>query len=163
MPSFDIVCQIDIQEVDNAVNQASKEIGARFDFRGGKSSVVLDRNEEIIKIVADDEMKLRSIHQILEGKFARRGIDCRALDYQDFQEASGHLLRQTVKLKSGIEKEDAKKITKIIKELGLKVQPQIQEDQVRVSGKNIDDLQSVIAHLKEQALGIPLQYINMRS
>ena len=163
MPSFDIVCEVNMQEVDNAVNQTSKEIRGRFDFRGSNSSIELDKENKQIKIVADDDMKLRSIHQLLEGKFAKRNIDCRVLNYGEEKEAGGNLIKQDVALRSGIDKENAKKITKAIKDSKIKVQPQIQDQQVRVSGKKIDDLQAVIAMLKSSNLDLPLQYINMRS
>lgn len=163
MPSFDIVCEIDLQEVDNAVNQASKEIGNRFDFRGGKSEINFSKAEPCIKIFADDDMKLRAIHQILEQKFVKRDLDLRTLDYGREEDASGGAIRQTVTLKQGIEKENAKKITKAIKDTKLKVQAQIQDSQVRVTGKKIDDLQSVISALKEKELGLPMQFVNMRS
>ncbi|MDD9950433.1 MAG: YajQ family cyclic di-GMP-binding protein [Zetaproteobacteria bacterium] len=163
MPSFDIVCEVDMQEVDNAVNQTDKEIGTRFDFRGSKSSISLNKENQSIHLVADDEMKLRSLTQILESKIARRGLDCRVLDYQPTVDASSNTLKQAVNLKSGIDKPDAKKITKLIKESGFKVQAQIQDQQVRVTGKKIDDLQAVIAKIKETQLGLPLQFVNMRN
>ena len=163
MPSFDIVCEVDLQEVDNAVNQASKEIGNRFDFRGGKSEVNFDKNNEKIKIIADDDMKLRAIKTMLETKFAKRGLDCRLLVYGKEEEGSGGIIRQEVSIKKGLEKDEAKKITKQIKELKLKVQPQIRDDLVRVTAKKIDDLQDVITQLKANDLGLPLDYINMRS
>ncbi len=163
MPSFDIVSEVDLQEVDNAVNQTVKEISTRFDFRGGKSSVEFNKDQKTIKIVADDELKLRSIHQILETKFAKRELDCRVLDYGKEVAASGKTITQTVTLKTGLSKEESKKITKHIKDSKLKVQAQIQDEQVRVTGKKIDDLQEVIASLKAANLGLPLQFINMRS
>ena len=163
MPSFDIVSEVDLQEVDNAVNQAAKEISTRFDFRGGKSSVELAREEKQIKIVADDELKLRSIHQILEQKLVKRNIDLRSLKYGDEQEASGNILKQLIDLKVGLDKEAAKKVTKAIKDSKLKVQAQIQDEQVRVTGKKIDDLQSVMQVLKAEDVGSPLQFVNMRS
>lgn len=163
MPSFDIVSEVDLQEVDNAVNQAAKEIDNRFDFRGGQSSVSFDRETKKIKIVADDDMKLRSIHQIVEQKMVKRAIDIRALTYGDEQQGSGQQIKQEVSLVSGLEKDVAKKITKIIKDAKLKVQAQIQDDQVRVTSKKIDDLQSVIRTLKEKEVGLPLQFVNMRS
>lgn len=163
MPSFDIVSEIDMQEVDNAVNMASKEIGNRFDFRGGKSEISFSKEDKRISILADDDMKLRAIHQIIEQKMAKRSIDLRSLKYSDEEQASGGQIRQNVALRAGIEKEDAKKITKAIKETKLKVQAQIQDDQVRVTGKKIDDLQAVISQLRSMELGLPLQYINMRS
>ena len=163
MPSFDIVCEVNLQELDNAVNQASKEIGTRFDFRGGKSKVSFDKGTPLIKIIADDELKLRSIHQILESKVAKRSIDCRVLDYCKEEEASGNIIKQDVKIRNGLEKDEAKQVTKKIKDSKLKVQSQIQDNQVRVSGKKIDDLQQVIAMLKNSELSFPLQFINMRS
>lgn len=163
MASFDVVSELDMQEVDNAVNQAAREMETRFDFKGSTNSIELDRKSEIIKIVAGDDMKLRAIHQILEQKLAKRGLDLRSLDYQDSEEAGGQSLRQTVKLRSGIEKQDAKRIIKLIKDSKLKVQAQIQDEQVRVTGKKIDDLQEVIGLLKREELGMPLQFVNMRS
>jgi len=163
MPTFDVVSEIDLQEIDNAVNQASKEISTRFDFRGGKSSLDFDKNNQTIKIMADDELKLRSIHQILEIKLAKRQLDIGCLDYGKEEQASGSILRQNISIKSGIDKETAKKITKTIKETKIKVQAQIQDEQVRVTGKKIDDLQDVISELKLADLGIPLQFVNMRS
>lgn len=162
MPSFDIVCEVDLQEVDNAVNQVAKEMTTRFDFRGGKSSIDFDRNSKVIKINADDDMKLRSIHQMLETRLAKREIDCRVLQYQDPQEASGRLLKQNVTLRSGLTKDETKKITKYIKDSDMKVQSQVQDNQVRVTGKKIDDLQEIIASLKAGDLGLPLQFVNMR-
>lgn len=163
MPSFDIVCELEIQEVDNAVNQTLKEIGTRFDFKGGKSNLEFDKASKVIKIEADDDFKLRSIHQILESKFAKRGLDCRALNYGDEVEGSGNIIRQSVSLISGLSKEDAKKVTKVIKDSNIKVQAQIQDEQVRVTGKKIDDLQAVIASLRSADIGLPLQFVNMRS
>jgi uncharacterized protein YajQ (UPF0234 family) len=163
MPSFDIVCEVDLQEVDNAVNQAAKDVETRYDFRSGKSSVTFDRNQQTIKVIADDDMKLRAIHQILESKLAKRGVDLRSLKFNDPEQASGNLLRQEIGLVSGLSKDDAKKVTKVIKDTKIKVSAQIQDDQVRVTGKKIDDLQEVIAALKQSSLGLPIQYINMRS
>lgn len=163
MPSFDVVSDLDVQEIDNAINQSMKEISTRFDFRGGVSNVELDKVAKIIKIVADDELKLRSIHQIVEQKLAKRNVDIRCLEYGKEEVGNKNTLKQSVTIKSGIDKETAKKITKAIKESDLKVQTQIQDEQVRVTGKKIDDLQAVIALLKRENLGIPLQFINMRS
>jgi hypothetical protein len=164
MPSFDIVSEVDFQEIDNSVNQAAKEIESRFDFKGSKSSLSFDKVANVIKVLADDDMKLRAMHQILGTKMAKRGIDLRSLDYGKEELGSMNSIKQTITLKNGLDKEAAKKVTKIIKESGLKVQAQIQDDQVRVTGKKIDDLQEVIALLKSNTdLGIPLQYINMRS
>ena len=163
MPSFDIVSELDMQEVDNAVNTAQKEISQRFDFRGGQSSITLERTAKKIKIVADDDMKLRSIHQVLEGKLAKRGVDLRALKYGKEESGSGGILRQEVTLKAGLDKEEAKDITKAIKDSKLKVQAQIQDEQVRVTSKSIDELQATIVLLKNAQLKFPVQFINMRS
>lgn len=162
MPSFDIVCEVDLQEIDNAVNQTSREMGGRFDFKSGKSSIQFDRENQLLKILAEDEMKLRAIHQILETKLAKRQIDCRVLKYEKVEEGSLKALKQKVGLRSGLTKEESKKITQVIKASGLKVQTETQQDQVRVSGKKIDDLQDVISRVKEANLDIPLQYLNMR-
>lgn len=162
MPSFDIVCEVDLQEIDNAVNQACREMTGRYDFKSGKSTLEFDKENKLLKITADDDMKLRAIHQILETKLAKRNIDCRVLQYDKQEEGSNKIIKQKVTLRSGLSKEEAKKITALIKNSGLKVQPEIQDDQVRVSAKKIDDLQDVIAAVKQGDLGIPLQFINMR-
>ena len=163
MPSFDIVSEVDVQEVTNAVDQASREIGQRFDFRGGKSSIAFDKEKKTIKILADDELKLRAIHTIMDQKFAKRGIDLQSLKYGAEEAASGGLIRQSVSLRAGMEKAEAKKITAAIKELKLKVQAQIQGEQVRVEGKKIDDLQEVQSALQSQQFGFALQFVNQRS
>lgn len=163
MPSFDIVSELDLQEVDNAVNTAQKEISQRFDFRGSKSSITLERDAKKIKIVADDDMKLRSIHQVLEGKLAKRGVDLRGLKYGKEESGSGGIIRQEIILKAGLDKEEAKEITKLIKDGKLKVQAQIQDEQVRVTSKSIDELQATIAALKKAQLKFPVNFTNMRS
>jgi uncharacterized protein YajQ (UPF0234 family) len=163
MPSFDIVSEVDVQEVTNAVDQASREIGQRFDFRGGKSSIAFDKEKKTIKILADDELKLRAIHTIMDQKFAKRGIDLQSLKYGAEEAASGGLIRQSVSLRAGMEKAEAKKITAAIKDLKLKVQAQIQGEQVRVEGKKIDDLQEVQTALQAQQFGFALQFVNQRS
>lgn len=162
VPSFDIVNEVDLQEVDNAVTQVQKEIAQRFDFRGGKSELSLDKPSKKIKIIADDDMKLRSIHQILESKLAKRSVDLRVLKYGKEEAGSGGVIRQMVDLKSGLDKEDAKIVIKAIKDSQIKVQAQVQDDQVRVTSKSIDDLQASISYLKGQELSFPIQFINMR-
>jgi len=164
MPSFDIVSEIDMQEVDNAVNQARKEIEQRYDFKGSKSEINLEKEKEKegITVLADDDYKLKAIIDILQSKFIKRGISIKSLDYGKAEAASGSMVRQVIKLKNGIPTEKAKEIIKIIKETKLKVQSQIQEEQVRVTGKNIDDLQEIIALLKGEELDIPLQFENFR-
>ena len=161
MPSFDIVSKLDHQEVDNAVNIAKKELSTRFDFKGSRASIELTK-EEII-LFAEDYFKLKHLKDILEPKLTKRGISLLALDYQDTEEATLGYTRQKIKLKNGVSKEDGKKLIGLIKDRKLKVQAQIMDDQVRVTGKKIDDLQEVIAFLRTHPVDLPLQFINMRS
>lgn len=161
MPSFDIVSELNLQEVDNAINQAKKEIATRYDFRGSKADLILDKEE--IKITGDDDYKMRAIKDILEAKLVKRGVSLKSLDYQKEEEAAMGTKRQVAKLVKGISTEKGKEIIKIIKELKFKVQSQIQDEQVRVTSKSIDELQSVMSNLKTQDMGIPLQFVNMRS
>ena len=165
MPAFDIVCEVDLQEIDNVVRQAQKEIAGRFDFRGSKSSIEFEKSKKSIEIFADDEFKLRSIRQILETKMAKRSLDIRILNFAEPKLGVGmsQTRKQSVSIREGLEKEEAKKITRKIKDLSLKVQAQIQDDKVRVTAKKIDDLQQVISSFKEDSLGLPLNYINMRN
>lgn len=158
--SFDVVSEVDMQEVDNAVNQSIKEIGQRFDFRGSKSTINLENNE--IKIVADDDMKLKNIIDILQNKMVKRGISLKNLDYGKVDSGSLGSVKQIVKIKKGIDKEAGKKVVAAIKGMKLKVQAQIMEDQVRVSAKDKDDLQQVIAELRQKDFGVELQFVNYR-
>lgn len=160
MPSFDIVSQIDMQEVDNAVNQTIKEITQRYDFKNSKSEVSLEKDS--IRILADDDFRLKAIIDILQSKCVKRGVSLKALKYGSVESASGGLVRQVVSLQQGISKEKGKEIIAAIKETRLKVQGQIQEDQVRVTGKNIDDLQEIIKLLKGKDLEVEMQFINFR-
>lgn len=162
MPSFDIVSQVNMQEVDNAVNQAQKEMNQRYDFKGSKSEIKWEKKEEMT-ILADDDGKLASVTDILQNKFVKRGVSLKALDYGTVEDAAGGMKRQVIKLRMGIPTEKAKQIVKIIKDAKLKVQSQIQGEQVRVTGKKIDDLQEVIQLLKGKDLDIDLQFENMRS
>jgi len=161
MPSFDIVSKVEIQEVDNAVNQTVKEIAQRYDFKGSKSEVTLEK--DAIKVLADDDFRLKAIIDILQSKCIKRGISIKSLDYGKAETASGGMVRQTIAIRQGIAKEKGKEICAIIKETKIKVQGQIQEDQVRVTGNNIDDLQEIIHLLKGKDLDVELQYINFRS
>jgi cyclic-di-GMP-binding protein len=161
MPSFDIVSKVDMQEVDNAVNQTVKEISQRYDFKGSKSEVTLEKDS--IKVLADDDFRLKAIIDILQSKFVKRNISPKALQYGKAEQASGSMVRQIITLQMGISKEKAKEIGTVIKESKLKVQSQIQDDQVRVTGKNIDDLQEVIKILKSKDLDIDMQFVNFRS
>ena len=158
--SFDIVSKTEMQEVANAVQQAQKELAQRFDFKGSKSSIELS-GEELI-LISDDEGKLRSVKEILESKLVKRHVSLKAIDYQKLEDAAMGTVRQRAKIVQGIESEKAKAIVKAIKDAKLKVQASIQSDQVRVSGRNKDDLQRAIALVKENDFGIPLQFTNYR-
>jgi hypothetical protein len=161
MPSFDIVSKVDMQEIDNAVNQALKEIGQRYDFKGTHNEI--DLQEDAIVLLGADDYKLQAVVDVLKGKLVKRGISPKCLDYGKKEPASAGAVRQRVAIVQGISKEKAKEVIKQIKESKLKVQAQIMDDQVRVSGKKLDDLQEVIQLLKGQDLGIELQFVNMRS
>ena len=161
MPSFDIVCQTDAQEVDNAVNQAVKEIGQRYDFRGSKSKIEWNKEDEIT-LTGDDEYKLEAVLDVMKTKLIRRGVSIKNLDLGTPEPATEGTLRQQIKLQNGIPKENAKDIVKAIKQEKLKVQAQIQDDQVRVTGKKRDDLQQVMTLLKGGDYGVELNYVNMR-
>jgi uncharacterized protein YajQ (UPF0234 family) len=161
MPSFDIVSKVDMQEVDNAVNQTVKEITQRYDFKGSKSQVTLET--DAVKVLADDDFRLKAIIDILQSKCIKRGISPKALQYGKAESASGSMVRQIITIQQGISKEKGKELNGIIKESKLKVQSQIQEDQVRVTGKNIDDLQEIIRLLKEKDMGIEMQFVNFRA
>lgn len=161
MPSFDIVSKVDMQEVDNAVNQTIKEIIQRYDFKGSKSEVTLEKDG--IRILADDDFRLKAIIDILQSKFVKRSLSLKSMQYEKAETASGGMIRQMITIQQGISKEKGKDINVVVKETKLKVQSQIQDDQVRVTGKNIDDLQEVIRVLKGKDLGVELQFINFRS
>lgn len=161
MPSFDIVSELDLQEVDNAINQARKEIESRYDFRGSKSELQWDKKE--ITIIADDDYKVGAIKDILQSKLHRRGIDIRALKFDKIEPAGGQLLRQKISLVLGIEKEIAKDIIKLIKDSKLKVQAQIADEKIRVTSKSIDELQSTMTLARGGNFPVPLQFNNMRS
>lgn len=161
MASFDIVSEVDMQEVDNAVNQAVKEIQQRYDFRGSKSEIQWDKKE--ITLLGDDDYKLGAMKDVLQSKMHRRGIDIKSLEFSEAEPAGGQMLRQKVKILQGIDKEVAKEITKAVKDSKLKVQAQIMDDKVRVTSKSIDELQEVIALVKSRGFQVPLQFNNMRS
>ncbi|MEX0645442.1 MAG: YajQ family cyclic di-GMP-binding protein [Parvularculaceae bacterium] len=160
MPSFDIVSNVDLAEAVNAVQNVTREISTRYDFKGSKSKVEIA--EGVISIHADDDMKLRQMREILQGHMQKRGIEPGSLDYQKEEPAAGQSVRQLVKIKEGIEKELAKKIVKEIKDAKFKVQVAIQGDELRITGKKRDDLQTVIAFVKGLKLEQPLQYKNFR-
>jgi len=158
--SFDVVSKTEMQEVANAIQQAQKELAQRFDFKGSKSAIELT-NDEII-LTSDDEGKLRSVKDITETKLVKRKVSLKALDYGSVEPAAGGTVRQRAKIVQGIEIEKAKAIVRTIKDAKLKVQASIQSDQVRVVGRNKDDLQKAIALIREQDFGIPLQFTNYR-
>ncbi len=160
MPSFDVVSKTDMAEVDNAIQNAMREIGQRYDFKGSKSTISLE--DEQITINADDELKLKQIHELLQGHLSRRGVETGVLDYKTVEPAAGQSVRQKVGIKQGIEKELAKKLVKEIKATKAKVQVAIQGDELRVTGKKRDDLQEVIAFLKDKGGEQPLQFENFR-
>jgi uncharacterized protein YajQ (UPF0234 family) len=163
MPSFDIVSKVDAQLLDNAVNVTRKEIINRFDFKD--AHVVLDLNKKDFKInvEADDDMKMRQLTDVLMSRAMKQGIDPKAFDFTKEAHQSGKIVKKEVPVKNGLNQDDAKKVTKLIKESGLKVQAQIMDDLVRVTGKKIDDLQEVIQLCKNSGLEMALQFVNMRS
>ena len=163
MPSFDIVSKLDMQEVDNAVNMVKRDIGNRYDFKGSSSSITLSKGDNNITIEADNEYQMNTIIDMLENRSISRNVSIKAFKYMGIENASGLKLRQKIDLQSGISKENGKKINTLIKDLKLKVNSQIQGEQVRVTGKKIDHLQDVISKLKEKNLDIPLQFVNMKS
>jgi uncharacterized protein YajQ (UPF0234 family) len=160
MPSFDIVSEVDYAEVDNAIQNVTREISVRYDFKGSKST--LEHKDGIITVFADDELKLKQMHEILRGNLHKRGIEPGQLDYQKVEPAAGQSVRQNILVKQGIDKELGKKIVKEIKGSKMKVQVAIQGETLRVSGKKRDDLQAAIQFVKDLGLDLPLQYKNFR-
>ena len=160
--SFDIVSQINLQEMDNAVNQAQKEVGTRYDFKGTSASLDFNRKDKELTLTADAEPQLEAVRKVLVEKMVKRGVDPKCLDPQKLEQASHKTVRQKMKLKDGIDKDTAKAIQKQIKELKLKVNASIQGEALRVSGAKKDDLQTVMAQLRANPPGIPLQFNNYR-
>lgn len=158
--SFDIVSKVDMPEVTNAITMTMKEIGTRYDFKGSKSSISLEKEELVL--VSDDEFKMDQLKDVFISKLIKRNVATRNIDYGKIEGASGRTIRQRAKLVQGIDKDNAKKINAIIKNSGLKVKTQVQDDQVRVTGKNKDDLQQVIAAVRGTDLPIDVQFINFR-
>ena len=163
MPTFDIVSKVDQQLLDNAINNAKKEIINRYDFNGSKTEIDLDKKTNTINILTEDDMKIKAIRDVIIARVMKQQIDPSCLDFGKDEIASGNLIRKEVKIKEGIDKELSKKIIKKIKDSKLKVDAQIMNDQIRVSGKKIDDLQSTIQLLRSESWDTPLQFINMRS
>lgn len=161
MPSFDVVSEVDIPEVENALDQTRREVGQRYDFKGSKTTLEFPE-QKAIQIVSDDEYKVTAVVEMLQGKLAKRKVSLKALEYGKVEPASGGLAKQTITVHQGLEKDDAKELVKMIKTSKLKVQAQVQDNQVRVSGKKRDDLQQVIQLLRDADYKRPLQYVNMR-
>ena len=163
MPSFDIVNKIDPQTLDNAINVAKKEILNRYDFRDSKSSIELDKKNDTLLIVTENSMKVRAIIDVLITRMAKQGLDAKSLDEGKEDYASGNMVKKDVKIRTGIDKDAARKIVKDIKDSKLKVTPAQMDDIVRVTAKKIDDLQAVMTLLRKGDYGIPLQFINMKA
>lgn len=161
MHSFDIVCKVEMHEVNNAIDQAKKQLAARYDFKGSKSSITLN-SDNSITLIADDDYKLTSLTDILKEKIAKRNVPLKSLNFGKVEQAVGSTVRQVITFQSGIPMEKAKEVVKFIKGLKLKVQAQIQEDKVRVSGQKIDDLQMVMKGIKDQNYDFAMQYVNYK-
>ena len=159
--SFDIVCKVEMHEVNNAVDQAQKQLAVRYDFKGSKSSITLNK-DNTITLIADDDYKMKSLTDILQEKLVKRNVPLKALNFGKVETALGGSVRQVITFQSGIPMEKAKEMVKFIKGLKLKVQSQIQEDKVRVSGQKIDDLQAIIAAIKGQDYDFAVQFINFK-
>jgi uncharacterized protein YajQ (UPF0234 family) len=162
MNSFDIVSEINWQEIDNSINQTRKEILQRYDFKGSKSSIEMSQKEKTLTILADDDFKLRAVVDILQNKFVKRSVPLKAFKYKEKEAAHSGMVRQIVEVQQGISKDNARMIVKMIKDRKMKVQAAIMDDQVRVSGKSKDDLQSVISLIKNADLDFAVQFVNYR-
>ena len=162
MPSFDIVSKIDHQSFDNALNVAKREILNRYDFHDSKSTIDVDKKALTITIITENEMRIEAIIDAIRSRMIKQRIDPSCMDVGKEQYASGNMLRKEIKIKEGVDTDNARKIVKTIKDLKLKAQPQIMGDQVRVTAKKIDDLQVAIAHIKAAKFEIPLQFVNMK-
>lgn len=163
MPSVDVVSEVDMQEVDNAVNTVTKEIQNRYDFRGSKTEIELNKKDKTIKVVTEDDMRFKAIREMLISRFIARKINPKVFDFGTEQEASLGMTRVIVKLKEGVDSDTARQIVKIVKETKMKVQAAIQGDQVRLTGTKIDDLQHIMQLLRENdTLTVPLQFTNMK-
>ena len=163
MPSFDVVSQVELQEIDNAVNQTVKEIAQRYDFKNSKTSLEWKAKEKQIVITAEDDYKLGAAYDILQSKMVKRNVPLKNLKKEDAEDAASRQLRTTITVQQGLDKEGAKKITQVIKDSKLKVQAQIMDDQVRVTSKSIDDLQATMQFLRGANLDLDVQFINARN
>ena len=163
MASFDIVSKVDPQTLENAINTVKKEIQNRYDFRDTKGGVELDKKTNVIQVSSENSMRVGQIEDIIMSKMVKQGLDATSLDFSEAEYPSGPLIKKDIKVRAGIDKEISKKIVKLIKDSKAKVQAAIMDDQVRVTGKKIDDLQEVITLLRQAELGLPLQFVNMKS
>lgn len=161
MPSFDIVSEVNMQEVENGINQARKEVEGRYDFKGSKAEIQWDKKE--LTLLAEDEYKIGAMGSILQTRLHRRGIDIKAIKFDKIEEAGGRMLRQKITLVQGIEREFAKEIIKAIKDSKLKVQPAVEDDKLRVTSKSIDELQACMQLIRGGSFELPLQFSNLRS
>lgn len=163
MPSFDIASEVDVQTLDNAINTVKKEISNRYDFRGSPVEITLDKKQYQITIEVDSEMKMKQVIDVIISRGMKQGIDATAFDFSKDAYPSGKIIKKDIKVQNGLKQEDAKKIVKMIKDNGYKVQAAIMDDIVRVSAKKIDELQEVIAACRAHSFGIPLQFVNMKA
>ena len=163
MTSFDIASAVEMKTLDNEVNVVKKEISNRLDFKGSPVSIELDKKEFILKVEVESDMKMKQVIDVIISRSMKQGIDASAFNFDKDAYPSGKVIKKEIPVKNGLKQEDAKKVVKVIKDSGLKVQAQIMDDIVRVTGKKIDDLQAVIAALKGASLGMPLQFNNMKS
>lgn len=162
MPSVDVVSKVDLQVLDNAINNVKREISTRFDFKNVNTEITFDRKTKNIHIVTGDDWKVKAIAEMLVGQCSRLKLDAKCLDLKDIEPASHGGVKMDILVKEGIPRETGQKIVKFIKELKMKVQPALQDDQVRITGKNIDDLQEIMRLLQDQNYNLPLQFVNMK-
>jgi len=162
MASFDVVNELDLQELDNAVNMVKKEADQRYDFRGTDTEISLNKKDKVISVVTSDDMKVQAIKEMMVKHASKRGIDSRVFEFTEPENTSKGQRKFDVKAVEGLGKDNAKKIVKMIKDMKLKVNPSIMDDRVRVEGKKLDDLQAVIAMLKSTSLDVPVQFVNMK-
>jgi hypothetical protein len=163
MASFDIVSKVDIQKLDNAINVAIKEIANRYDFHQSKTALELDKKTLQIHVLTENDMRMQAIEGVIIARMLKQGLDANCLDFGKEIYAAGNMVKKDIKVKQGIDKDNARKLVKIIKDTGLKVQASIMDEQVRVTGKKLDDLQAVQSTLRSQTLDIPIQFDNYRS
>jgi cyclic-di-GMP-binding protein len=163
MPSLDVVSSIDLQSLDNAVNNAKREVASRFDFRSVKTEIELDRKNKVIHVVSGDEWKVKTVKDMLIGQCIRQKVDPKSLEFGQIETVTTSSAKMDVEIKEGISKDTAQKMVKFIKGLKIKVQPAILDNKVRITGKQIDDLQELMRLLREQDYGVPLQFVNLKS